>query len=315
MQVVDEHPLASCSSISRPPVNRPTVSHAASSAGDATIDLSLDDPLTGTSRGSSSLQSAVDVFLQRFVPARPGVIVEDLECSIEAVCSLADAGHWRACLQLCARSIPVSTSDVCLQLQTCQVLALVRLKLYAEAQRRMDALGDLDNDIYFFESHGDAYPGQVGSMVPFTLRLLWAELPGLVAPETEGAHEQTISRLHDLYAMASKVLESHGPCNSPASDQYSCLSTLDAVTNMDDTTDAWTERRIRAALALVGRYIVKQNFAAAVQILKKAFSNHALPTKICPRYDTIPETCIPITMSMTSMLFRNWTTLDLAVQS
>jgi len=30
---------------------------------------------------------------------------------------------------------------------------------------------------------GETYPGESGSMVPFTLRLLWAELPALVAAD------------------------------------------------------------------------------------------------------------------------------------
>jgi hypothetical protein len=135
-------------------------------------------------------------------------------------------------------------------------------------------------------------------MVPFTLRLLWAELPALVATDP-GTTSETIARLHGLYTTASQQLEERGegqPCPvvcakarvEPAADtrplclsvagdvavdlddeKYCCLSTLDAVSQLEDSTEAWVGRRIRTALALVGRYVANQSFTAAVQILQK----------------------------------------------
>ena len=152
--------------------------------------------------------------------------------------------------------------------QTCQVLALVRLRLYAEAQRRIDGLGDLDSTEYSYEAHGETYPGESGSMVPFTLRLLWAELPVLVATDSTGDKE-TMSRLHQLHTMTKRMLDSRSLPDSAEEDRYSCMSTLDAVSRIEDTTEAWADRRIRTVLALVGRYSAKQNFTAAVQLLQK----------------------------------------------
>lgn len=74
-------------------------------------------------------------------------------------------------------------------------------------------------------------------------------------------------RSHNFYITYCK---SHKHLGSElAEDRYSCLSTLDAVSNVEDTPEAWAERRIRTALALAGLYVVKQNFVAAVQILQK----------------------------------------------
>jgi hypothetical protein len=169
-------------------------------------------------------------------------------------------------------------------------------------------------------------------MVPFTLRLLWAELPVLVANDPTvspcisasvtylsilsfqqgkkvqddrgtAAYKETMSRLHSLHTMAKRVLKSRGILRDgltmrcrhmllilqrPAGplpddggeDKYSCMSTLDAVSRIEDTTEAWMNWRIRTVMALVGRYVAKQNFAVAVQLLHKV-SIHPEALQLC----------------------------------
>jgi len=114
------------------------------------------------------------------------------------------------------------------------------------------------------------------------------------AAAAASASKESFSRLHGLYQTAVNVLKQRGVWILNQSqlinlsfmmitladvatidmdeDRYCCLSTLDAVSKLEDSTEAWIERRIRAAMALVGRYVAKPNFSAAVQILQKVMA-------------------------------------------
>lgn len=56
--------------------------------------------------------------------------------------------------------------------------ALVNLRLYQLALAELDKLGDLNRQEYTYEYHQGLFPGKSGLMIPFELRVLWANLPG-----------------------------------------------------------------------------------------------------------------------------------------
>ena len=52
-----------------------------------------------------------------------------------------------------------------------------RLRKYAEVETELATLGSLDSPKYMLESYGEKFEGEGGSMVPFALRVIAAELP------------------------------------------------------------------------------------------------------------------------------------------
>ncbi|CAI8056206.1 Trafficking protein particle complex subunit 12 [Geodia barretti] len=56
---------------------------------------------------------------------------------------------------------------------------LVVMQQFREAEVEMEAFGELVNPDLFYQYHTHNYPDKTGSMVPFSMRLLHAQLPGL----------------------------------------------------------------------------------------------------------------------------------------
>ncbi|KAK6150448.1 hypothetical protein DH2020_015380 [Rehmannia glutinosa] len=95
---------------------------------------------------------------------------------------LACRGAWRTILDKVARSRSLSLLSKPhehLIYLTFNLLSLIKLRRYSDAQQELQTLDDdLDSKQYLFESYPDHYPNQkAGSMVPFALRWLHAHLP------------------------------------------------------------------------------------------------------------------------------------------
>ncbi|KAK6150447.1 hypothetical protein DH2020_015379 [Rehmannia glutinosa] len=95
---------------------------------------------------------------------------------------LACRGAWRTILDKVARSRSLSLLSKPhehLIYLTFNLLSLIKLRRYSDAQQELQTLDDdLDSKQYLFESYPDHYPNhKAGSMVPFALRWLHAHLP------------------------------------------------------------------------------------------------------------------------------------------
>ena len=82
----------------------------------------------------------------------------------------------------------------------CRILALARLRMYSTAQAELDRLGDLDRVDFAYESQPLLFPGKRGSMVPFELRVIYAQLPAC-----QGDPATSIDRIYDLIISCRKV--------------------------------------------------------------------------------------------------------------
>ncbi|KAG9451606.1 hypothetical protein H6P81_011571 [Aristolochia fimbriata] len=93
---------------------------------------------------------------------------------------LAARGSWRALVDKVAlnRGLGVlSQPHEHLVYLAFNLLALVKLRRYADAAAELASLDALDSDAYRYESHPQHYGALSGSMVPFALRFLQAYLP------------------------------------------------------------------------------------------------------------------------------------------
>ncbi|VDP91154.1 unnamed protein product [Echinostoma caproni] len=77
---------------------------------------------------------------------------------------------------------------------------LIRIRNYEVAERELATFGTLDAPNVYFESAPDLYPGRSGSIIPFSLRLVHAELPFHL-----GRSEQALDRLYHLIAIIGRV--------------------------------------------------------------------------------------------------------------
>uniref|UniRef100_A0ABI7VQ66 Trafficking protein particle complex 12 n=1 Tax=Felis catus TaxID=9685 RepID=A0ABI7VQ66_FELCA len=78
---------------------------------------------------------------------------------------------------------------------------LVKLGLFQNAEMEFEPFGNLDQPDLYYEYYPQVYPGRRGSMVPFSMRILHAELQQYL-----GNPQESLDRLHRVKAVCSKIL-------------------------------------------------------------------------------------------------------------
>ncbi|XP_042488028.1 trafficking protein particle complex subunit 12-like [Macadamia integrifolia] len=122
--------------------------------------------------------------------------LNDLCYEISSLQDLASRGSWRSILDKVARARKLSflrKPHEHLIYLSYNVLALTKLRQYGDAAEELDSVEDFDSAQYKYESYPDHYPNRSGSMVPFALRWLHAEIPHKL-----GKRPETLDRLYTL---------------------------------------------------------------------------------------------------------------------
>ncbi|KAG8580270.1 hypothetical protein GDO81_007215 [Engystomops pustulosus] len=79
---------------------------------------------------------------------------------------------------------------------------LVKLGLFQNAEVEFEPFKNLDQPDLYYEYYPHVYPGRRGSMVPFSMRILHAELRQYL-----GCPQETLDRLHSMKTICLKILD------------------------------------------------------------------------------------------------------------
>nr|CDS21173.1 tetratricopeptide repeat protein 15 [Echinococcus granulosus] len=152
--------------------------------------------------------------VKRFIELKDCLEKEDLNilvCSISNNIKAVKKGRWyHAALDLTGRLLTICgfASDTGAKLTPfSSQLWLVRFVLLKQTrqfdllERELAAFDRLDNPDVYFEHAPDLYPRRKGSMIPFSLRLLHAELPHHLNRSGEA-----LDRLYFLAAVVARVI-------------------------------------------------------------------------------------------------------------
>uniref|UniRef100_A0A0D6QW34 Uncharacterized protein n=1 Tax=Araucaria cunninghamii TaxID=56994 RepID=A0A0D6QW34_ARACU len=126
----------------------------------------------------------------------PETSLNDFCHEITVLQDLARQGSWRSMLEKIAQARKLSVLQKPhehLTYLAYNVLALAKLRRYGEAAEELETIGDFEDPKYRYESHAYFYNGKSGSMVPFSLRWLHAEIPHRL-----GRRQETLDRLYKL---------------------------------------------------------------------------------------------------------------------
>ncbi|XP_009273877.1 PREDICTED: trafficking protein particle complex subunit 12 isoform X3 [Aptenodytes forsteri] len=116
-----------------------------------------------------------------------------VEQSFVGLKQLISSKNWRAAVDLCGRlltahgqgykkgGLPTNHTTDSLQLWFVRLALLVKLNLFQNAEMEFEPFGNLDQPDLYYEYYPHVYPGRKGSMVPFSMRILHAELPQYLA--------------------------------------------------------------------------------------------------------------------------------------
>uniref|UniRef100_A0A803W8A4 Trafficking protein particle complex subunit 12 n=1 Tax=Ficedula albicollis TaxID=59894 RepID=A0A803W8A4_FICAL len=134
-----------------------------------------------------------------------------VEQSFVGLKQLISSKNWRAAVDLCGRlltahgqgykksGLPASHTTDSLQLWFVRLALLVKLNLFQNAEMEFEPFGNLDQPDLYYEYYPNVYPGRKGSMVPFSMRILHAELPQYL-----GNPQESLDRLHSMKIICTK---------------------------------------------------------------------------------------------------------------
>ncbi|XP_064151055.1 trafficking protein particle complex subunit 12 isoform X3 [Loxodonta africana] len=134
-----------------------------------------------------------------------------VEQSFVGLKQLINSKNWRAAVDLCGRlltahgqgygksGLPTSHTTDSLQLWFVRLALLVKLGLFQNAEMEFEPFGSLDQPDLYYEYYPHVYPGRRGSMVPFSMRILHAELQQYL-----GNPQESLDRLHRMKTICSK---------------------------------------------------------------------------------------------------------------
>ncbi|KAL3679197.1 hypothetical protein R1sor_022153 [Riccia sorocarpa] len=184
----------------------PFPSVSASSAASTTSPPETTSSFRRSSRGDRRSWGDVSGFDSRSSAAAfKKLSIKDATTDLAGLKLLMRQGSWRAIAdkvkEVKKRSM-LRFPDEQIVYSTFHVLALMKLRSYELAAEELKAIGDLNSKNFRFEHHGDIYPGKSGSMVPFALRWLQAELPHRL-----GKTSTTIDLLYDLLAHCNERID------------------------------------------------------------------------------------------------------------
>jgi len=89
-----------------------------------------------------------------------------------------------------------------LQIWFVRIALLFKLKSFSNAEAELKAFEDFEKPDLFYEYYPKVYPGMKGSLVPFSLRVIHAELP-----QHNGRPQETLDRLYRLLSTIRSVLK------------------------------------------------------------------------------------------------------------
>ncbi|XP_073192197.1 trafficking protein particle complex subunit 12 isoform X3 [Lepidochelys kempii] len=134
-----------------------------------------------------------------------------VEQSFVGLKQLINSKNWRAAVDLCGRlltahgqgygknGLPTNHTTDSLQLWFVRLALLVKLNLFQNAEAEFEPFGNLDQPDLYYEYYPHVYPGRKGSMVPFSMRILHAELEQYL-----GNPQESLDRLHSMKTICTK---------------------------------------------------------------------------------------------------------------
>ncbi|KAI3834099.1 hypothetical protein MKW92_008827 [Papaver armeniacum] len=174
--------------------------------------------------------------------------VNDLCFEISSLQDLAFRGSWRSILDKISRSRKLSLLQKPHEhlIYLCyNVLALTKLRKFIEASEELDTLEDFESSQYKYETYPQVYPNRFGSMVPFTLRWIHAELPMRL-----GNRGETLDRLYLLLDFVREKLR------------------IKELEKFDVSVENWRKREGFVINSISNHHLSNKEFGVCLKLLK-----------------------------------------------
>uniref|UniRef100_A0A7N0UZ40 Trafficking protein particle complex subunit 12 n=1 Tax=Kalanchoe fedtschenkoi TaxID=63787 RepID=A0A7N0UZ40_KALFE len=175
--------------------------------------------------------------------------LNDLAPELSSLHDLANRGSWRSILDKVSRARKLSLISTyphhALTYAAYYVLALTKLRKYDEVLQELSSLDNLDSSQYCYESYPDLYAGRRGSMVPFSLRWIHAQVP-----IRTGQRQETLDRLYRLLDFVRTKLEEKGS------------------RNLSESVKMWRKRESFVISSIMGIHLSQKEFNVCLDLMK-----------------------------------------------
>ncbi|CAN6817496.1 unnamed protein product [Brassica oleracea] len=180
--------------------------------------------------------------------------LDELTHDLSSLHDLSTRGQWEAILDKISQSralFLLTKPHEHLTYLTYQVMALTKLRRSDEASHELNSLHDFDGEHYRYESFPEIYPDRKGSMVPFSLRWMYALVPTRLGNRQEG-----LDRLYTLLDFVrERIKEKEGN---------------------DDSVELWKKRDIFVMSCLLGFHLGHKEFGVSLELIKELIKRDPL---------------------------------------
>uniref|UniRef100_A0A7N6ASA9 Trafficking protein particle complex subunit 12 n=1 Tax=Anabas testudineus TaxID=64144 RepID=A0A7N6ASA9_ANATE len=198
---------------------------------------------------------------------RQVLTANSVEQSFTGLKQLISSKNWRAAVDLTGRLLtahgqgygkagqPTSHTTDSLQLWFVRLALLTKLNLFQNAELEFEPFGNLDQPDLYYEYYPTVYPGRRGSMVPFSMRLLHAELPQYLSKPQEA-----LDRLHSLKTVCLSILEN---LEKGLAEDGSMITLTQE--NRQASLKLWRSRLSRVMYSMANCLLLMKDYVVAVE--------------------------------------------------
>uniref|UniRef100_A0A673XGI6 Trafficking protein particle complex subunit 12 n=1 Tax=Salmo trutta TaxID=8032 RepID=A0A673XGI6_SALTR len=198
---------------------------------------------------------------------RQVLTANSVEQSFLGLKQLISTKNWRAAVDLTGRLLtahgqgygkagqPSSHNTDSLQLWFVRLALLTKLSLFQNAEMELEPFGNLDQPDLYYEYYPTVYPGRRGSMVPFSMRVLHAELPQYL-----GKPQESLDRLHSMRTVCQTILEN---LEQGLAEDGSMINLTQE--NRHASLQLWKSRLSRVMYAMANCLLMMKDYVLAVE--------------------------------------------------
>ncbi|RXM31039.1 hypothetical protein EOD39_7324 [Acipenser ruthenus] len=199
---------------------------------------------------------------------RQVLTVNSVEQSFVGLKQLISTKNWRAAVDLTGRLLtahgqgygksgqPTSHTTDSLQMWFVRLALLTKLSLFQNAEQEFEPFGNLDQPDLYYEYYPNVYAGRRGSMVPFSMRILHAELPQYL-----GKAQDSLDRLHSMKMIALKILDN---LENELSEDGSMINITQE--NRQAAIQLWRSRLCRVMYSMANCLLMMKDYVLAVDV-------------------------------------------------
>ena len=172
---------------------------------------------------------------------------------------------WRSALNLTTKLLgsnnaPQTASQLVhspasLEIWFCRIALFYQLNMYSAADVELEAFGNLDAAVLYYDFHPELHPGKEGSMVPFCFRILAAMLPQNVDRPTEA-----LDKLFYVHSVCLQVLRNL--CGKLAGG-------VDNEEALRKGIELWEKRLLKVLYCIGNTFLSLKEYSLAISVFKE----------------------------------------------